>query len=137
MVGPLELLLILLVVVLLFSSRKLPDVMGDRNAGPPVTTTKLDHAQMVEVVSCGKIGGQHPAFAAGAWSAMHRCYGKIRTDLQPEQLPPISDVKLTDGQIDAVATFVQEFYQGKSMNRARCLRYFGVTQSIVCDPFAP
>jgi TatA/E family protein of Tat protein translocase len=29
MIGPLELLILLLVVVLLFSSRKLPDVMGD------------------------------------------------------------------------------------------------------------
>lgn len=29
MIGPLELLIILLVVVVLFSSRKLPDVMGD------------------------------------------------------------------------------------------------------------
>jgi TatA/E family protein of Tat protein translocase len=29
MIGPLELLIILLVVVLLFSSHKLPDVMGD------------------------------------------------------------------------------------------------------------
>ncbi|MBL8689083.1 MAG: twin-arginine translocase TatA/TatE family subunit [Rhodospirillaceae bacterium] len=29
MIGPLELLIVLLIVVVLFSSKKLPDVMGD------------------------------------------------------------------------------------------------------------
>ena len=43
--------------------------------------------------------------------------------------------ELTEGQIDAVVTYVQEFYQGKQMSRAKCLRYFSVPQSIVCDPF--
>lgn len=114
----------------------LPDVIGDANAGPPVDISKMTRVQMLEMVSCGRLGGgEHPAFAAGAWTAQHPCYGKTRADFAPEQLPPLSDTRLTEGQIDAVVTYVQEFYQGKQMTREKCLRYFGVTQSIVCDPF--
>jgi hypothetical protein len=113
----------------------LPDVIGDGNAGPPVDISKMDRVQMLEMVSCGRPGGQHPAFAAGAWTSQHPCNGKTRADLPADQLPPLADTRLTEGQIDAVVTYVQEFYQGKQMSRAKCLRYFGVAQSIVCDPF--
>jgi mono/diheme cytochrome c family protein len=113
----------------------LPDVIGDANAGPPVNVSRMDRAQMLDMVSCGRLGGQHPAYAAAAWTAQHPCYGKTRADVPADQMPPLSDTRLTEGQIDAVVTYVQEFYQGKQMTRAKCLRYFGATQSIVCDPF--
>lgn len=115
----------------------LPDVIGDRNAGPPLTPTKLDRAQMIEMVSCGRPGGEHPPYARDAWSRLRPCYGKTRADLKPEEQIPDVLVTLTEGQIESVVMFVQAFFQGQAMNRGKCLRYFGVAQTIVCDPFAP
>ena len=117
----------------------LPHVGGDHDgedAGPPIIRSTLTTAAMIEMVACGKPDGRHPAFAAGAWTEMRRCYGKTSAQLGPnELLPPRSEIKLTEGQIINVVAWVQDALQGKTMTKANCLRYFSVAQSIVCDVF--
>jgi hypothetical protein len=116
----------------------LPMVVGDlagMNPGPALVSSKLDRAAMLEAITCGKPGSIHPVFSRQAWTPMLRCYGKTRADLGPGEELPAIQITLTEGQLQTVTTFVQAFYQGKEMTKAKCLRYFGVAQSIVCDPF--
>lgn len=111
------------------------DVADAPDPGPALTTSRMDRQAMLEMVSCGRPEGKMPPFAPGAWTPQRRCYGKVAADLAPGERPPVAQVTLTQGQIEAVVTYVLSVYQGKSMTRAYCLQYFGVAQTPVCDPF--
>ncbi|MBM3507790.1 MAG: hypothetical protein FJX64_08765 [Alphaproteobacteria bacterium] len=116
----------------------LPVVVGDlagMNPGPALVASKLDRAAMLEAITCGKPGSVHPVYSREAWTPRRPCYGKTRADLGPDETLPDIQVTLTEGQLQTVTAFVQAFYQGKPMTKAKCLRYFGVGRSIVCDPF--
>lgn len=116
----------------------LPLIVGDfagQNPGPALVETKLDRAGILEAITCGKPGSIHPVFSREAWTPALKCYGKTRADLAANENLPDIQITLTEGQLQTVTTFVQQFYQGKTMTKAKCLQYFGVTQSIVCDPF--
>ena len=116
----------------------LPFVIGElagQNPGPALVDTKLDRAGILEAITCGKPGSIHPVFSREAWTPALRCYGKTRADLGPDEKLPDIQTTLTEGQLQTVTTLVQQFYQGKTMTKAKCLQYFSVAQSIVCDPF--
>ena len=105
---------------------------GFLNLPPSLVRSTLERAAMIELLACGTPGGQMPQYLAEAWSEQRRCYGKLAGDLPPEARPPRPYSTLGVRQIEALASFVQEFYQGKGLTLANCLKYFGPPARL-CD----
>jgi hypothetical protein len=104
--------------------------------GPPLLTSKMTRAEMIDAVACGFRNDYltMPQYLPKAWTPERPCWGKVRADLTPDENPMLAQRPLTEAQIEAVVTFVQAFYQGSTMNRAKCLQYWG-DRSPACNVF--
>ncbi len=115
------------------------DEYGGRGTafGPPLTTSTMTRAEMIDAVSCGFRNDwlTMPQYLQKAWTPERPCGGKVRADMKPEESPLLAGRPLTEAQIEAVVTFVQAFYQGGTMNREKCVRYWG-DRSTACNIFA-
>lgn len=109
-----------------------PDDTPGREPGGTLLSTKLTRAEMIELFSCGTAGGRMPQFLAEAWTEKHRCGGKVLFDLATDEIPERPYSMLSAEEIAAVADFVIEFYQGKTMTLAKCIRING-PDSRLCE----
>jgi mono/diheme cytochrome c family protein len=88
--------------------------------------TKLDHDQLVEVISCGVPGGTAmPHFDKFAWTKGDECYGMTAEDIGDKK-PPIPPVGLQKREIEAIAAYLEAKVIGKGPPTvADCEDYFG------------
>jgi mono/diheme cytochrome c family protein len=93
--------------------------------------TRLDRAQIIETVSCGRPGTGMPYHLRGAYDSV-KCYGMTREEVG-RNIPPEGLVLLRQEDIDAVADYVIAHIKGKGdPDLADCVAFFDDT-SRVCD----
>lgn len=104
--------------------------------GPPILATKRSHAEIVELIACGKVTAElkKPHYLPEAWTPAHPCSGRIAADVPPEEVPPLAPRPLTMAQIEAVVAYVEATYLNGGMTLAQCMKYFG-ERSKGCDLF--
>lgn len=99
--------------------------IGFLDPPPSLIRSTLDRKAMIELLACGTPGGKMPQFLGDAWTERFRCAGKTADDLPADKRPPHPYTILTMPQIEALASFVAEVYQGHGMSLENCLKYFG------------
>lgn len=93
--------------------------------------TRLDRAQIIETVSCGRPGTGMPFHLRGAYDSI-KCYGMTRAEMDGN-MPPEAASFLRPPEIEAVADYVLAHIKGKGdPDLADCVAFFGQT-SRVCD----
>ena len=96
--------------------------------GPSLATSTMDRAAMIEVISCGRVtttaNTMMPQFRGDAWTASYPCGGKTKADLAEGEKPLQAQYTLPPAIIEALVTYIQEVYQGKSMSWEWCSKYF-------------
>ena len=104
--------------------------------GPSLQASKMTREQMVEIVSCGKMTEGRtavmPYYRNDAWTRQLTCYGHVRNDIPPEQMPLPGLRQLTAAQVETVVDFVRATFVGKAPGIEYCRRYFGEDPK-VCD----
>ena len=102
--------------------------------GPSLITSSMTRAQMIEVIGCGSVRGDAvmPRYRGDAWTPQFPCYGKVGTGATADERPVPGERQLTAAQIEAMVTYIQAVYQGKTMTLANCEKYFG-PKSKGCD----
>lgn len=106
--------------------------IGFLDPPPSLIRSTLDRAAMIELLACGTPGGKMAQYLGEAWTEQHRCNGKLAGDLPADQRPPRAYTVLTRQQIEALASFVAEVYQGHGMSLENCIKYFGPPARL-CD----
>lgn len=93
---------------------------------PNLRDTKLNRNGLVNVIKCGRLNSQMPAFDKFAYSD-GRCYGKKQADLKayPTRMPdPPATLQLRE--IELIADFLMAKVVGKGpMDRAKCVEFWG------------
>jgi mono/diheme cytochrome c family protein len=74
--------------------------------------TKLDRAQLIEVIRCGRPGSEVPHFDKYAFEDK-RCYGLSAADLGKQLPPDPHSTSLTMREIEAVADYILTTYKDK------------------------
>ena len=107
---------------------------GTGYAGTPINfrTTELTKEQIMQVVACGRPGTGMPYFRKDAYKD-YNCYDMTIEELGDDLMPPRAKQWLKGRQIRNVATFIVEFWQGRSdeVTKADCQLFFG--DSKICD----
>ena len=107
---------------------------GTGYAGTPINfrTTELTKEQIMQVVACGRPGTGMPYFRKDAYKD-YNCYDMTIEELCDDLMPPRAKQWLKGRQIRNVATFIVEFWQGRSdeVTKADCQLFFG--DSKICD----
>src|SRR5579864_4604934 len=94
--------------------------------GPNLRETKLNRAGLINVIKCGRLNSQMPAFDKFAYSD-GRCYGKTQADLKsyPTRMPD-PPATLQAREINLIADFMMAKIVGKGpMDHARCVEFWG------------
>ena len=94
--------------------------------GANLRETKLNRAGIVNVIKCGRLNSQMPAFDKFAYSD-GRCYGKKQADLKsyPTRMPD-PPATLQQREIDYIADFLMTKIVGKGpMDHAKCVDFWG------------
>lgn len=101
---------------------------------PGFVETYLDHAGIVEVATCGRIGTTMRRHLRTAWTEEHPCYGLTAADIPEDEMPLPPYNWLNEQDIDAVATYIVTVFKGKEMTYENCIAWFseGARQ---CDQF--
>jgi hypothetical protein len=112
--------------------RKMDNQMPD---GANLRTTKLERAQLIQAIKCGRPGRGMPAFDRLAYSD-GRCNGITQADLQRSKLTlPDPAATLQPREIESLADFLEAKVIGKGpMDRAKCIEYWG-SDVEVCSEF--
>jgi hypothetical protein len=112
--------------------RKMDNQMPD---GANLRTTRLDRAQLVQVIKCGRPGRSMPAFDRLAYSD-GRCNGLTQADLKRSGLSlPDPAATLQPREIEMLVDFLIAKVVGQGpMDRARCIEYWG-SDVEVCGEF--
>lgn len=113
--------------------------------GPSLQTSKMTRAQMIEIVTCGKMTEGRisvmPYYRNDAWTRDVPCYGgKVRNDVPPEQFPLPGARQLTAPQVELVVDFVLANLVNKPPTLEYCRRYFLRDPSVceaILDPNPP
>jgi mono/diheme cytochrome c family protein len=93
--------------------------------------TRLDRAQIIATVSCGRPGTGMPFHLRGAYDNI-KCYGMTRAEVGTN-MPPEAASFLRPAEIEAVADYVIAHIKGKGApDLADCVAFFDET-SRVCD----
>ena len=104
--------------------------------GPSLQTSKMTREQMIEIVTCGKMTEGRiavmPYYRNDAWTNQLKCYGHVRNDIPPEQMPLPGLRQLTAPQVEAVVDFVRANLVGHGATVEYCRRYFSDDPK-VCD----
>jgi hypothetical protein len=95
--------------------------------------TKLDRAQLIEVISCGVPGGAMPRFDDQAY-AEKRCYGGVSEADLGSNLPPLPPGSvLNRREIEALVDFLQAGIIGRGpITRQECLEAQGERAARTC-----
>lgn len=101
----------------------------------PLTTTKLNQADLVEVINCGRIGKTMPFHVTEGYTASFPCYGLTMKDLQPGDLPRKPFGTLSVEQAGDIANFVLAAYRDKPMSWEICVAYFNNAASRECEQY--
>jgi len=104
--------------------------------GANLRETKLNRAGIVNVIKCGRLNSQMPAFDKFAYSD-GRCYGKKQADLKayPTRMPDPPST-LQQREIDLIADFLMAKVVGKGpMDHAKCVEFWG-SETDACKEFA-
>jgi len=104
--------------------------------GANLRETKLNRNGLVQVIKCGRLNSQMPAFDKFAYSD-GRCYGKKQADLKayPTRMPD-PPATLQQREIDLIADFLMAKIVGKGpMDRAKCIEFWG-TETDTCKEFS-
>jgi hypothetical protein len=111
------------------------DINGKQwDPGPALTESKMTTAEMIEIVSCGKLGHSiMPQYFEDAWKPEHPCWGKTATDVPDAERPPLWGAPLYAEEIEAVVLWIQTAYQGKQFSLEHCILYFGAPDARGCD----
>jgi mono/diheme cytochrome c family protein len=108
---------------------------GYGGAALSLRKTELAHADIVEIVTCGRPGTGMPHFTADPYKD-GACYGLKAADVK-DMMPPTANVVLRPQEIDAVASYVEAHIKGKGdPTLADCTDFFG-DASRVCDIYRP
>jgi mono/diheme cytochrome c family protein len=100
--------------------------------GANLRDTKLNRAGLVNVIKCGRLNSQMPAFDKFAYSD-GRCYGKKQADLKayPTRMPD-PPAPLQQREIELITDFLLAKVVGKGpMDRAKCVEFWG-SETDVC-----
>ena len=104
--------------------------------GNALTTSTLNRAQMIELVSCGRMLGNRdmvmPQYRGDAWTAGLPCWGKTFADIPVDERPVHGKRQMNAREVEAVVDYILAVYQGKRITVEWCLKYFPVSQR-VCD----
>ena len=114
-------------------------------AGPALQTSKMTRAQMIEIITCGKMTEGRisvmPYYRNDAWTRDVPCYGgKVRNDIPFEQFPLPGVRQLTAAQAELVADFVLANLVNKEPTLDYCRRYFSHDPTVceaILDPNPP
>ena len=102
---------------------------------PNLRETKLNRNGLVNIIKCGRLNSQMPAFDKFAYSD-GRCYGKKQADLKayPTRMPdPPATLQLRE--IELIADFLIAKVVGKGpMDRAKCVEFWG-SEADTCKDF--
>jgi cytochrome c553 len=97
--------------------------------GANLRATKLNHAELVEVVKCGRPGAEMPHFDARAYEDK-RCYDVTAADLG-DKVPPYTGTGLLAREIEAVVAYVEAKMVGRgAFTLEDCQEYFGATADV-------
>ncbi len=102
---------------------------------PALTTTPLSKDDLIEVISCGRIGKTMPTHLQEAWTPAHPCYGLTSKDIDAKDLPRKPFGTLNPDQIVDVANYVLAAYRGKAMTWEICAAFFNNANSHECDQY--
>ena len=88
--------------------------------------TKLDHDQLVEVISCGVPGGTAmPRFFRFAWTEGEKCFGMTAADVGDKK-PTGPTAELSKREIEAIVAYLEAKVIGKGPPTvADCEEFFG------------
>ena len=106
--------------------------IGEGIFGPSLRESSLDMEALVEVISCGRIGKEMPSYDKKAYDD-DRCYGLVRADLKPEEVPPFGLVSLRTNEIEMVAAFLIEWVIQKELTLEYCVRFYSETAAICAE----
>jgi hypothetical protein len=103
--------------------------------GANLRQSKLDRAQLIQIIKCGRPGRSMPAFDRLAYTD-DRCNGITKADLQKSKLTlPDPAATLQPREIEALADFLEAKVINKGpMDRAKCIEYWG-SDVEVCSEF--
>jgi mono/diheme cytochrome c family protein len=104
-------------------------------SGANLRETKLNRNGIVQVVKCGRLNSQMPAFDKFAYSD-GRCYGKKQADLKayPTRMPD-PPATLQPREIDLIVDFLMAKIVGQGpMDRAKCIDFWG-SDTDACKEF--
>ena len=79
---------------------------------PDLHQTRLDHDQLIEVITCGRPGSEMPHFDKYAYEDKS-CYGLSAAELGQQTPPDPHSTSLTMREIEAVADYILATYKGK------------------------
>jgi Cytochrome C oxidase, cbb3-type, subunit III len=98
--------------------------------------TKLNRAQLIEVISCGRPGTAMPRFDDQAY-AEKRCYGGILEAALGQDLPSLPPGSLLQGrEIEALVDFLQtKIINRGPITRDECLEAFGERAARSCAQY--
>jgi mono/diheme cytochrome c family protein len=106
--------------------------IGEGIFGPSLRESSLDMEALVEVISCGRIGKEMPAHDKKAYDD-DRCYGLVRADLNPKEVPPVWQVTLRTNEIEMVAAFLIEELIQKELTLEYCVRFYSETAATCAE----
>ncbi len=102
--------------------------------GPALSTSLLDRAAMIELISCGRIVGERlmvmPQYRGDAWTAGLPCWGKTFADIPIQERPVHGKRQMNAREIEAVVDYILAVYRGKRMTLEWCLKYFPASRGI-------
>jgi mono/diheme cytochrome c family protein len=104
-------------------------------SGANLRETKLNRNGIVQVIKCGRLNSQMPAFDKFAYSD-GRCYGKKQADLKayPTRMPD-PPATLQPREIDLIVDFLMAKIVGQGpMDRAKCIDFWG-SDTDACKEF--
>ena len=92
--------------------------------GADLRNSKLERADMKEVIQCGRAGSEMPSFARSAWSTL-KCFGMTAADVG--NMKPVPDgAQIGDAQIEALLDYLYAKVVGKPRaTKSDCEEYFG------------
>ena len=99
---------------------------GQSNGGAAnLRQTRLNRAQLITLISCGRPGTAMPHFDESAYSDK-RCYGMTEADLGPRTPPLPPGSTLQPREVEAIADYLLAKYVGRgAATRAECEEVFG------------
>ena len=92
--------------------------------GANLRNSKLERADLKEVIQCGKPGSEMPSFARAAWGTL-KCFGMTAADVG-DQKPMPDGAQIGDAQIEALLDYLYAKVVGRPQAaKADCEDYFG------------